>query len=185
MNTKTLQKNLNKLGFYCGLADGVNGKRTKAAVKRFQQAWNLGKKLKADKIAGGLTIAALEKTLANGNRLSKNFKASEFRCKCAGKYSDCLGVRVRRADLIALEKLRNAYPSGLRIVSAYRCKRHNRAVGGASKSQHLTGRAFDIPQRLKVNDKRIPARFRGRGYAGKLKLVRHVDSRSIPARWKY
>lgn len=185
MNTRTLQNNLNKLGFLCGKADGVAGKRTKAAVKRFQQAWNLGEKLKADGIAGKLTIAALEKTLANGNRLSKNFKSSEMQCKCKGQYSDCLGVRVLRADLNALEKLRDAYPSGLSIISAYRCKRHNRAVGGASKSQHLTGRAFDIPQRLKVNDKRIPARFRGRGYAGKLKLVRHVDSRAIPARWKY
>lgn len=184
MNTSTLQATLNDLGFYTGRVDGISGAKTRDGIRRFQRAWNLGPALVVDGVAGAKTLAALGATTAAGGRISTNFKSSEFRCKCAGKYAGCLGVVVDRLDMQALEELRAAaYPKGLAIVSAYRCPRHNNAVGGAKSSQHLTGKAFDIPAKVKTESTAIPSRFKGRG--SKNGLVTHVDSRATSARWKY
>lgn len=43
-----------------------------------------------------------------------------------------------------LDPLREAYGKPIIITSGYRCKQLNKAVGGASTSQHLTGEAADI-----------------------------------------
>ena len=185
MNTATLQKHLNSLGYLCGPADGLPGPRTKDATRRFQASWNLGPYLAVDGIAGPKTRTALTAAVASGGKISAHFRASEFRCKCCGKYTGCAGVVVERADLIGLEKLRdNAYPKGLKIVSGYRCGGHNRAVGGAKSSRHLVGDAFDIPAVVPTESDKIPARFKGRGRA-KNGRVRHLDSRPNPARWNY
>lgn len=184
-SVKKLQQRLTALGFLLGKVDGVDGPKTRDAVKRFQRAWNLGAKLTVDGVAGRLTLAALNTTEARGGRLSENFKASELRCKCGGKYSNCLGVLAYRDDLVALENLRKrVYPKGLRIVSAYRCASHNRSVGGASASMHLSGKAYDIPAVVNYRSSLIPSRFRGRGY-DRNKRARHVDSRTSPANWSY
>ena len=184
MNTPTLQAHLNELGFYVGRVDGIKGPRYREGIRRFQRAWNLGTALVVDGIDGPKTLAAIAETLKDG-RISKHFKASELRCKCLGKYAGCLGVNVDRRDLEALEQLRSdGYPKGLQIISAYRCATHNARVGGASNSQHLYGKGFDIEPVLDVDDKAIPDRFKGRGY-NKAKKVRHVDSRTSAARWAY
>ncbi|MEF9880590.1 MAG: peptidoglycan-binding domain-containing protein, partial [Clostridia bacterium] len=54
-----LQAELNGLGFDCGTADGIFGKKTRAGVKAFQAAHNL----EVDGIVGKNTRAALEKAL--------------------------------------------------------------------------------------------------------------------------
>jgi uncharacterized protein YcbK (DUF882 family) len=43
-----------------------------------------------------------------------------------------------------LERIRASVGRPLRIVSGYRSPTHNRAVGGARRSYHLTGRAADF-----------------------------------------
>lgn len=43
-----------------------------------------------------------------------------------------------------LQPLQNALRYPLHVNSAYRCVRLNTSIGGASKSQHLTGHAADI-----------------------------------------
>lgn len=43
-----------------------------------------------------------------------------------------------------LQALRNALGAPMIINSAYRSDAHNKAVGGAKASQHLTGKAFDV-----------------------------------------
>ena len=43
-----------------------------------------------------------------------------------------------------LQPLRDSLKSSVRINSGYRCLRVNTLIGGASKSQHLTGHAADI-----------------------------------------
>jgi len=70
--------------------------------------------------------------------LSDNFSASEFRCSCCGK------VEIRCKLVIALEDLRSSIGRPMRILSGYRCERHNREVGGASNSRHLISDAADI-----------------------------------------
>ena len=43
-----------------------------------------------------------------------------------------------------LDPLREAYGKPIIVTSGFRCKALNKAVGGASNSQHLTGEAADI-----------------------------------------
>lgn len=43
-----------------------------------------------------------------------------------------------------LQKLRNVLGKPLLITSAYRSAAHNKAVGGATHSQHRLGKAFDV-----------------------------------------
>jgi len=54
-----------------------------------------------------------------------------------------------RANLVrlcrdVLEPLREAYGAPMRITSGFRCKALNKAIGGVSTSQHITGEAADI-----------------------------------------
>lgn len=43
-----------------------------------------------------------------------------------------------------LEPIRAKYGKPIRVTSGYRCKTLNRAVGGATTSQHVTGEAADL-----------------------------------------
>lgn len=59
LSPKQIQAALKNAGFYNGPIDGEIGPRTKAAIKRFQEANGL----KADGIAGKRTLVKLEKYL--------------------------------------------------------------------------------------------------------------------------
>lgn len=72
----------------------------------------------------------------------KNFSPEEhgMHCPCCGEYYH---------DPVALDKLqyaRTVFGKALRINSSHRCRKHNRAVGGALNSQHLRV-AFDVSTR--------------------------------------
>jgi len=56
---KALQEKLNSLGFNCGVADGIFGPKTEAAVKAFQKAYGLA----VDGIAGPATLGKIEELL--------------------------------------------------------------------------------------------------------------------------
>lgn len=124
-----------------------------------------------DGLPGPLTSADVAVSARNGYRISPHFAIKEFRCKCGQ-------VGVARELVQLLERVRERlYPGGLTIVSGYRCAKHNRAVGGASNSCHLSGLAADIPGRHK------PSAFfglgaRGLGYKKRHGLVTHLDLRS-------
>ena len=51
---------------------------------------------------------------------------------------------VNEAALDKLQALRGALGKPLIVRSAYRSPEHNRAVGGAKRSKHMEGTAFDI-----------------------------------------
>lgn len=55
-------------------------------------------------------------------------------------------VKANLTALVAniLDPLREAYGKPITVSSGYRCARLNRAVGGAARSQHLTGQAADL-----------------------------------------
>lgn len=73
--------------------------------------------------------------------LTKNFDRREFRCGHCGRL-DVLDMALVRV----LQKLRDAKGKPLPIVSGYRCCEGNASVGGTKYSQHLFGRAADIPR---------------------------------------
>ena len=69
--------------------------------------------------------------------LTKNFSRREFACHCCGE------VKVDMRLVQALQKLRELSGAPIRVVSGYRCPRHNAEVGGAPSSYHLRGMVAD------------------------------------------
>lgn len=72
--------------------------------------------------------------------LSANFSRREFACK------DKCGRDWPAADLVSVLQLaRSRVGTPLRVVSGVRCAAHNATVGGSPRSQHIAGRAADVP----------------------------------------
>lgn len=68
----------------------------------------------------------------------KNFSPAEIACRGSGS------LRIHEEALDKLQALRDRLGKPLIVRSAYRSQAHNRAVGGAPRSKHLDGTAFDI-----------------------------------------
>jgi zinc D-Ala-D-Ala carboxypeptidase len=104
--------------------------------------------------------------------LSAHFSRHEFDCPHCGKL-------VIDANLIRrLEALRGIVGKPLPITSGYRCLVYNRAVGGVRYSQHLHGRAADIPRGYCTVRQALDAGFTGIGH--RADRVVHVDVRPPP-----
>jgi len=71
--------------------------------------------------------------------LTQNFSLREFRCKCG-----CGNVIVEPSLVNLLQTIRNNIRRPIYILSGYRCKGHNRQIGGAENSFHTQGKAADI-----------------------------------------
>lgn len=63
---KSIQNNLNKLGYSCGTADGIMGSNTVKALKKFQKAYGL--------TADGVATASVQKKLTNAVKEAENIK---------------------------------------------------------------------------------------------------------------
>ena len=73
-------------------------------------------------------------------RLQKNFRISEFRCKCG------CGTTLHDPLLSEyLQQIREHFGKPLYITSGYRCEKHNATIKNASKtSRHMKGQAADF-----------------------------------------
>lgn len=187
---------LQALGFRAGTKA-----QTAQAIRDFQASWNLGAPLKVDGIAGPKTTAAL--SISEGRRrkgqstLSAHFSYAEFACRCGGRSPGCHGVLVDRRHVARLETYRDKIGGPVTVVSGYRCPAHNKAVGGASSSQHMYGVATDIRGAVTPTKLKGWGLFAGLGFQASTNLVIHVDSRDIsanntthsstrnPAQWRY
>ncbi|MGL4843847.1 MAG: D-Ala-D-Ala carboxypeptidase family metallohydrolase [Aeromonas veronii] len=115
--------------------------------------------------------------------MSPYFKRSEFACRC-----QCGADTVDYELIQVLERIRTHYGKPVVITSGIRCATHNKNVGGASKSSHLSGKAADFYVKgvdLAVVHRQLlnwyPDRYGiaiGSGFV-------HVDVRSAPSRWTY
>lgn len=174
------QKMLNKFNAKL-VVDGAKGKKTLFWLKGLQSAG----KLKVDGIYGPKTHEYTMKLLKSVNKRAVNvahFKQAEFRCHCCGG----LGPGIHINLLILLEALRYKFGGhSVRINSGYRCAKHNKAVGGGTKSQHLYGNAADIvisgisPYAV-WSSSNI---YNVNGGVGKYNTFTHVDCRGFRARW--
>jgi uncharacterized protein YcbK (DUF882 family) len=75
----------------------------------------------------------------------RHFKSSEFDCKC----EDCKDKNTGelKMDTGFMEKLEYARINSnvkYNINSGYRCRKHNKNVGGSKSSYHCQGKAADI-----------------------------------------
>ena len=73
------------------------------------------------------------------DKLSKNFKRSEFQCKCG-----CGFAEVSQTLVNLLQEIRDHIDRSVVVHSGCRCEAHNKAVGGVSNSAHVAGEAADI-----------------------------------------
>ena len=128
-------------------------------------------------------------------KLTKNFNLSEFECKCGNctiPSSVLFNIKIVAENL---QILRDYVGVPVRINSAYRCKEHNKAVGGSSRSQHILGKAADITidgftadevydtiQNLRRNPMLKGVIFQG---LGRYNTFTHVDIRDNYTTWDY
>lgn len=68
----------------------------------------------------------------------RNFSPAEIACRGSGS------LRINEEALDKLQALRDRLGKPFIVRSAYRSPEHNRAVGGAPRSKHMDGTAFDI-----------------------------------------
>lgn len=126
----------------------------------------------------GSESSILEYSLkTDGNRqISANFKVREFRCKDRSDkiLVDTGFVRDK------LQKIRDYFGAPITINSAYRTAAYNKKVGGASKSYHMSGQAFDIVVKGHTPEE-VAQYAQSLGINGVIKYNTfvHVDSREV------
>jgi hypothetical protein len=118
---------------------------------------------------------------------SEHFTESELQCKCGCGQNGCT-----EPLLHALEAFRAAVARPVTIRSAFRCAKHNAAVGGVPNSEHTRGEAADVavpglsPAAMEAEATKLATlgviggvgRDDHHGYI-------HIDVRKNPARWCY
>ena len=114
--------------------------------------------------------------------LSVHFYRHEFTCHCCGSFQQDPNL------LEALEALRTLADAPVVILCGYRCREHNRRVGGKPDSQHLLGKAADIRipgmgvQEMYDLARRVPLFAEG-GIGVYDRGFLHLDVRGHVARW--
>ena len=119
-------------------------------------------------------------------RLSKNFTTDEFACK---GWDCCEYTEIDKKLVDFLQDIRNFFNSPVIINSAYRCKTHNKAVGGTEKSRHLSGMAADIkvkgiePRKVAEFAEIIGVKGIGLYESNRDGFFVHIDTRENKAFW--
>lgn len=151
MTTLQVQLLLLYLGYDPGAADGLDGPKTREALRRFQGDFG---GLTADGQPGPETEKALKHAVAYGFLRREGasfwqdiqwFHRKEFACRC-GK---CGGFPAEPEEALirAAEETRIHFGAPVTVSSGVRCPAHNARVGGVSNSRHLTGKAMDFSVR--------------------------------------
>ena len=105
---------------------------------------------------------------------SKHFSKEELQCPC------CYRCEMDPYFLDKLENLRWLVREPLVVTSGFRCRIHNKDIGGYPQSYHLTGQAVDIA----IVDSRHRRRLLelafevGFGGIGLQKTFMHLDNRN-------
>lgn len=129
----------------------------------------------------GATVKIYSKAKDGTKKLSTNFKVKEFACQDG---SDPIFISPELVEV--LQKIRSHFGKAVVINSGYRTAKHNKAVGGATYSQHLYGMAADIKVTgVKPADVAAYAEtlLPKSGGIGIYSTFTHVDVRAVKARW--
>ena len=68
----------------------------------------------------------------------RNFVYDEFKCPCCGKNETSEKL------ISLLDYVRSIIGMPMEVNSGWRCKKHNKKIGGNPESEHLTGEGVDI-----------------------------------------
>ena len=166
MTVKQVQLLLAYLGYDPGDIDGIQGRRTRAAVLAFQTFEGLTQ----DGVAGEQTQEKLREAVANGRFAEANgpgdcsASASVRKDAVTGTYWDdiryfgrddpyigcpcggCGGFPVEPSERLMrlADKVRTAAGKPMVPTSTVRCGAHNAKVGGVANSRHMQGTAMDF-----------------------------------------
>lgn len=122
--------------------------------------------------------------------MTKNFKLEEFNCRCG-----CEMPKDVKSNIIKLASqlqiIRDQVDKPITINSAYRCPKYNERIGGASRSQHMYGKASDIvikglhpaKETYFLLDEMISDGDILQGGLGRYDTFTHYDIRKTKARW--
>ncbi len=169
-----------------GLAvDGKIGPNTHSALQAHMIAQNKGSKKDADSGSGKKNEPKLK-----GGQLSAHFALSEFASKDGAGTPKSVVANLKKLAK-ELEVLRAATGGkAISITSGYRSPSHNAAVGGATKSRHMTGQAADIVVSgmsasavYNLISKLISQGKMKEGGLGRYSSFTHYDIRGYRARW--
>lgn len=130
----------------------------------------------------GINVKAYSKSKDGTKYLSKNFRVKEFACQDG---SDPIFISPELVEV--LQKIRSHFGKPVNINSAYRTAKHNKAVGGATYSEHLYGAAADLQVTgVKPADVYAYAEtlLPNTGGLGLYSWGVHVDVRAVKSRWK-
>ena len=127
-------------------------------------------------------------------KLSEHFTEDEFRCPCCKMLTLAMPLVTALEELRELVSKARGKDTALQITSGYRCPKHNAAVGGSPKSEHVSGIAADVvlPKGVLLKDFYAMAdsinKFKDGGVGiypseGKTTGFIHVDVRNGRARW--
>ena len=109
-----------------------------------------------------------------------NFSPGEMASKGDGS------LKLSRRSMDRLQRLRDRLGVPLVVLSAYRDPAHNARVGGAKRSQHLAGKAFDIAV-ANVDPAALIEAARAEGFTSfgtyPAQGFVHIDDREGAARW--
>lgn len=122
-------------------------------------------------------------------KLTKNFNKSEFECKCGCEMPEDVMFEIQKLAA-QLQTIRDFIRKPVKLTNAYRCPKHNKAVGGVSNSQHILGKAADIQIKdldtaevYKTIDNLTEQGHILQGGLGKYNTFTHYDIRKTKARW--
>lgn len=207
MTTKQVQCLLAYLGYDPGGIDGVDGQKTRQAIRDFQGAEGLG----VDGVAGEQTAIRLKDAVWQDRFAKDNivpssghppdigtfwadiryFTREEFRCQCGGKYCNGFPAEPVEETVRLADEIRRRAGVPLNVNSGVRCKQHNADVGGVWNSLHLTGQAIDLAPiggnisvaRLQEIAEQVQAeRMPGLGGLGRYDWGAHIDNGKY-SRW--
>ncbi len=122
--------------------------------------------------------------------MTKNFSIGEFKCKCGCIMPDEVLYNVVKL-VNQLQTIRDVIKTPIQINSAYRCRKHNKAIGGSVSSQHILGKAADIVVRgydpsleiYPLIEELINEGLILQGGLGDYPTFTHYDIRKTKARW--
>ena len=149
LTVKERQTYLKKLGFYTKKVDNIRGDGQKKAEKQFNIIF-LNKKSETyyedtDKLLRKIydSYSKSKYMVDTDWQYFKNFKKTEYKCKCKGKYCNGYPHKIAMHLVMADQYQRNYYGVSVSLTSGIRCEKHNKNVGGTSNSYHKKGRASD------------------------------------------